>query len=57
MDNLNTHVPSSLYEAYAPEKAKALLDRFDFVFTPKHGKWLNMAEIELQVLSPQCLNR
>ncbi|TNJ38571.1 hypothetical protein FGF66_08505 [Chlorobaculum thiosulfatiphilum] len=56
MDNLNTHVPSALYEAYAPEKAKALLDRFDFGFTPKHGKWLNMAEIELQVLSPQCLN-
>lgn len=57
MDNLNTHVPGSLYETYLPEKAKALLDRFDFVYTPKHGSWLNMAEIELRVLSGQCLNR
>lgn len=57
MDNLNTHAPGSLYETYAPEIAKALLDRFDFVYTPKHGSWLNMAEIELRVLSGQCLNR
>jgi hypothetical protein len=57
MDNLNTHVPGSLYEAFSPEKAKALWDRFDFVYTPKHGSWLNMAEIELNVLSGQCLNR
>lgn len=57
MDNLNTHKPGSLYEAFAPKKAKALWDRFDFVFTPKHGSWLNMAEIELNVLAGQCLNR
>lgn len=57
MDNLNTHVPGSLYEAFVPEKAKALWDRFDFIFTPKHGSWLNMAEIELSVLIGQCLSR
>ena len=57
MDNLNTHVPGSLYEAFAPEKAKALWDRFEFVYTPKHGSWLNMAEIELNVLIGQCLKR
>lgn len=57
MDNLNTHTPGSLYEAFAPEKAKALWDRFEFVHTPKHGSWLNMAEIELNVLIRQCLNR
>jgi hypothetical protein len=57
MDNLNTHEPGSLYENFPPEKAKALWDRFDFVYTPKHGSWLNMAEIELNVLSAQCLNR
>jgi hypothetical protein len=57
MDNLNTHTPGSLYEAFAPEKAKALWGRFEFVYTPKHGSWLNMAEIELNVLIRQCLNR
>jgi len=57
MDNLNTHKPGSLYEAFTPEKAKALWDRFEFVYTPKHGSWLNMAEIELNVLAQQCLNR
>jgi hypothetical protein len=57
MDNLNTHTPGSFYEAFAPEKAKALWNRFEFVFTPKHGSWLNMAEIELNVLIGQCLNR
>jgi hypothetical protein len=57
MDNLNTHTPGSLYEAFPPVKAKQLWDRFDFVFTPKHGSWLNMAEIELNVLTGQCLNR
>jgi len=57
MDNLNTHRASSLYEAFLPEKAKELWDRFEFVFTPKHGSWLNMAEIELNVLNGQCLNR
>jgi hypothetical protein len=57
MDNLNTHEPGSFYEAFRPEKAKALWDRFEFVYTPKHGSWLNMAEIELNVLTGQCLNR
>ena len=57
MDNLNTHKAGSLYDAFEPEGAKSLWDRFDFVFTPKHGSWLNMAEIELNVLNGQCLNR
>jgi len=57
MDNLNTHTPGSLYEAFPPDQAKALWDRFEFVYTPKHGSWLNMAEIELNVLIRQCLNR
>ena len=57
MDNLNTHKPGSLYEAFSPEKAKYIWDRFSFVYTPKHGSWLNMAEIELNVLIGQCLNR
>ena len=57
MDNLNTHEPGSFYEAFLPEKAKALWDRFEFVYTPKHGSWLNMAEIDLNVLTGQCLNR
>jgi len=57
MDNLNTHTPGSLYETFSPEKAKELWDRFEFIFTPKHGSWLNMAEIELNVLTSQCLNR
>jgi hypothetical protein len=57
MDNLNTHKPGSLYEAFEPEKAKKLWDRFQFVYTPKHGSWLNVAEIELNVLNGQCLNR
>lgn len=57
MDNLNTHGPGSLYETFIPEKAKALWDRFEFVYTPKHGSWLNMAEIELNVLVKQCLDR
>jgi hypothetical protein len=57
MDNLNTHTPGSFYETFQPNKAKALWDRFEFVYTPKHGSWLNMAEIELNVLTGQCLNR
>jgi hypothetical protein len=57
MDNLNTHGPGSLYETFEPEAAKALWDRFEFVYTPKHGSWLNMAEIELNVLIKQCLSR
>ncbi len=57
MDNLNTHTPSALYETFPPEKAKRIWDRFEFIYTPKHGSWLNMAEIELNVLMGQCLNR
>lgn len=57
MDNYNTHKPGSLYEVFQPEKAMALWDRFDFVYTPKHGSWLNIAEIELNVLTRQCLKR
>ena len=57
MDNLNTHTPGALYETFAPVAAKALWDRFEFVYTPKHGSWLNMAEIELNVLIKQCLDR
>lgn len=57
MDNLNTHTPGALYEAFPAHQAKWLRDRFEFVYTPKHGSWLNMAEIELQVLAKQCLNR
>ena len=56
MDNLNTHTPASLYdEAFAPEEAKRLADRLEIHYTPKHGSWLNMAEIELSVLAKQCL--
>ena len=57
MDNLNTHGPSSLYEAFAPQEAKRILNRLEFHYTAKHGSWLNMAEIELSVLSRQCLLR
>lgn len=57
MDNLNTHGPGSLYETFPPAAAKDLWDRFEFVYTPKHGSWLNIAEIEINVLSRQCLNR
>ena len=57
MDNLNTHRPGALYEAFPPAQAKALWDRFEFVYTPKHGSWLNVAEVELNVMIGQCLNR
>ncbi len=57
MDNLNTHRPGALYEAFPPTRAKALWDRFEFVFTPKHGSWLNVAGVELNVMIRQCLNR
>lgn len=57
MDNLNTHQPGSLYEVFEPEEANRILKRFNFIYTPKHGSWLNMAEIELNVLQGQCLNR
>jgi len=56
-DNLNTHSPASLYEAFEPAQAKRLADRFEFHYTPKHGSWLDMAEIELGILGRQCLAR
>jgi hypothetical protein len=56
-DNLNTHTPASLYEAFPPEEAKRLADRLEIHHTPKHGSWLNMAEIELSVMAEQCLDR
>jgi hypothetical protein len=56
MDNLNTHHVSSLYEAYAPVEARRLIGQLDVVYTPKHGSWLNIAEIELGVLSRQCMS-
>ena len=57
MDNLNTHGPASFYEAFEPDEARRLSQRFDFHYTPKHGSWLNMAEAELSVLARQCLAR
>jgi hypothetical protein len=57
LDNLNTHSPQSFYETYPPEEARRLCDRFEFHYTPKHGSWLNMAEIEFSALFRQCLNR
>lgn len=56
-DNLNTHTPWALYEVFAPEEAKRILDRLEFHYTPKHASWLNMAEIEIGVLNTQCLDR
>jgi DDE superfamily endonuclease len=56
-DNLNTHTPASLYEAFAPAEAKRLADKLELHYTPKHGSWLNMAEIELAMLTQQCLDR
>jgi len=57
MDNLNTHKAASLYETFAPAEARRILKQLEFHFTPKHGSWLNMAEIELSVLTRQCLAR
>jgi hypothetical protein len=57
LDNLNTHTTASLYEAFAPEEARRIAQRLELHHTPKHGSWLNMAEIELSVLSQQCLDR
>jgi hypothetical protein len=57
MDNLNTHKVASLYETFAPEEARRIAKRLEFHYTPKHGSWLNMAEIELSVFSRQCLSR
>lgn len=56
-DNLNTHKPASVYEAFPPSEARRLLERLEIHYTPKHGSWLNMAEIELNVLTRQCLDR
>ena len=56
-DNLSTHKPASLYEAFPPAEARRLVERFEWHYTPKHGSWLNMAETELSVLSSQCLDR
>ena len=56
-DNLNTHKPASLYEAFPPAEARRLVERFEWHYTPKHGSWLNMAESELSVVSTQCLDR
>jgi len=55
LDNLNTHTPAALYEAFAPAEAKRILNRLEFHYTPKHGSWLDMAEIEIGVLCEQCL--
>jgi hypothetical protein len=57
MDNLNTHKAASLYETFAPEEARRILRKLEFHYTPKHGSWLNIAEIELSVFSRQCLDR
>jgi len=57
LDNLNTHKPASLYEAFSPEEARAIARRLEFHYTPKHGSWLNIAEIELAVLSNMCLSQ
>ena len=56
-DNLNTHTPASFYKAFEPEEARRIIDKLEFHYTPKHGSWLDMAEIELSILSRQCLNR
>jgi hypothetical protein len=57
IDNLNTHKPAALYQAFEPAVARSLIDRLEIHYTPKHGSWLNMAEIELSILSRQCLDR
>lgn len=57
LDNLNTHGPGSLYEAFEPAEARRLVAKLEFHYTPKHGSWLNMAEIELSILQRQCLKR
>jgi uncharacterized small protein (DUF1192 family) len=57
MDNLNTHTLGSLYEAFPPEEARRIAQKLEIHYTPKHGSWLNIAEIELRVLTVQCLNR
>ena len=56
-DNLNTHTPAALYETFEPAEAKRVLNRLEFHYTPKHGSWLNMVEIEIGVLSEQCIDQ
>ena len=56
-DNLNTHKPASLYEAFPASEARRLVERFEWHYTPKHASWLNMAESELSIVSSQCLDR
>jgi len=56
-DNLNTHKPASLYQAFEPAEARRILNRLEFYYLPKHGSWLNMAEIELSILARQCLEQ
>ena len=55
-DNLNTHTKGAFYEAFPPDKARDYVRRFDFVYTPKHGSWLNVAECELSCMTSQCLS-
>jgi hypothetical protein len=57
LDNLNTHSPAALYDAFPPDEARRILRKLDFHYTPKHGSWLNMAEIEIAILSRQCLKQ
>lgn len=57
LDNLNTHTPAALYDAFSPAEARRILRKLQFHFTPKHGSWLNMAEIEISILSRQCLKQ
>jgi hypothetical protein len=57
LDNLNTHTPGALYETFPPAEAHRILQHLEFHYTPKHGSWLNMVEIELSVLATQCLDR
>jgi DDE superfamily endonuclease len=57
LDNLNTHTPGALYDAFPPAEAKRLTDKLELHYTPKHSSWLNMAEVELSALSDQCLDR
>lgn len=57
LDNLNTHTPAALYETFPPQEARRILERLEFHYTPKHGSWLNQVEIEISVLSRQCLER
>jgi hypothetical protein len=57
LDNLNTHTPAALYEAFEPAEARRIVRKLEFHHTPKHGSWLNIAEVEFAVLSTQCLDR